>query len=264
MDDKTDGEDGSEVESELSARSRKGKPRKRNLAYWLVVTMLFVLLPLLLIVMLAPLIIGSDKEVLEYYKWAGSILIGAFGAWIGAGAAHFFGRENLKESSRSTEEALKIQNQGQAVHSRRGPEKIGDLSLTAINSDFVFSPGSKKEQVVDKLKAHPSYWFLPELRENGSLQDVLHSRLLWAADFQPTDTLDQIVTRIDSDDAFQDLRSFHGAAFFAPVKPDQMISEVSNQMDQKKIEVGIVVDPGGRPTHCFTQTELKTYLNAQH
>jgi hypothetical protein len=75
--------------------------------------MLGILCLLILLLLILPL---RNGNFIEYYKWALTTLMGAFGAWIGAGAAYFFGRENLKESSESTERAMKIQQDSFFVH----------------------------------------------------------------------------------------------------------------------------------------------------
>jgi hypothetical protein len=104
-----------------------------KLAFWLVVIMLGILLVLTAGLLWFPVehtttdatghkVTVIDKELLEYYKWSLSALLGAFGAWIGAGAAYFFGKENLRESSRSTEAALKIQQEGLRAPPR--PERL--------------------------------------------------------------------------------------------------------------------------------------------
>ena len=40
-------------------------------------------------------------DVLNYRKSILAVIVTAFGAWVGAGAAYFFGRENLREASAS-------------------------------------------------------------------------------------------------------------------------------------------------------------------
>jgi hypothetical protein len=45
---------------------------------------------------------GTTAEVVASRKDLLAIILGAFGAWIGAGAAYFFGRENLRTATEST------------------------------------------------------------------------------------------------------------------------------------------------------------------
>jgi hypothetical protein len=73
--------------------------------FLLVVVMLFVLLLLVLLILWAPIPnVSSDAEAtmaLDYRKNILTVIITAFGAWVGAGAAYYFGRENLREASQS-------------------------------------------------------------------------------------------------------------------------------------------------------------------
>jgi hypothetical protein len=73
----------------------KDQSQKSNgvLAFTLVVIMLGTLFILVLALLGFIKWLSPDKDVLEFGKWTFSILLGAFGAWIGAGAAYFFGRE---------------------------------------------------------------------------------------------------------------------------------------------------------------------------
>jgi hypothetical protein len=236
-------------------------------SFWLVIAMLIALFALLLILLVAPLI-GDNNTAqasarVEYFKTTMSVLLGAFGAWIGAGAAHFFGRENMKESSISTERALSLQ--GDAMRGSRRRERIRDLTLTAMNNEFMFDAKATKDLITTKLKDHVNYWFVPALdaTKSGVLRDVVHARVFWDSSFAGSEDLDTILSRIDQDPKLDGLRRYRGDAFFLTVSPDDAIADVAGRMNQKQIEVGIVVDAAGRPTHCFTQAELKALQSAQ-
>jgi len=55
--------------------------------------------------------------------------LGAFGAWIGAGAAYFFGRENMELSNKSTQDALETQQKMSKMNA-----VIKDINLTPLNT----------------------------------------------------------------------------------------------------------------------------------
>lgn len=246
--------------------NRPVKPDRSTarLAFSLVVIMLAVLFILALVLLFLPPRAGIDKDKLvEYYKWAFSVLIGAFGAWIGAGAAYFFGRENLAESSRSTEAALRIQQDA-----LRGPprvEFIKDATFTAMNTEFMFRSGAKKADVLKGLKDHIDYWFVPVLDDagNGTLEDIVHSRVFWEAGFEDSDHLGKILSEIDTVAAHKDLRKLHGPSFFIKVTPGDKASDVFDKMDKGGVVVGIVVDEKGKPVYCFTKIDLQNLLKAQ-
>jgi len=236
------------------------------LAFSLVVTMLVILLVLITIVIYeattprAGGTAGDADKLLEFGKWSLSVLLGAFGAWIGAGAAYFFGRENLAESSRSTEAALKIQQE--ALRRPQGREKIRELSLTSMNTDFMFKPDKTRQDVVTELEKHSDYWWVPVLDKDGkrTLEDVIHARVFWnpaiAAKHPISDILKDITSGVIKDSA-----KLHGEnSFFIKAALDDRISDVSERMDTAGAVVGIIVDDKGRPTACFTRQDI---LNSQ-
>ncbi|MGA2178538.1 MAG: hypothetical protein ABSH15_03005 [Verrucomicrobiota bacterium] len=233
------------------------------LAFSLVVIMLVILLVIIWLLLLLPSQFQAGDTRLEYYKQALSVLLGAFGAWIGAGAAYFFGRENLNESSRSTEAALRIQQEG-----LRGPprfERIKDLTLTAMNKDFMFGSDKTYHDVTEGFKTHKDYWFVPVLDKagNGTMEDIIHARVFWQNTFNDTEPLSQIISDIDNKAALSDFKELHGPSFFVTVSLDDKIARVYDQMDQKGAVVGIVVDENEKPTYCFTKIELQNVLAAQ-
>lgn len=236
-------------------------------SYHLVVIMLFILAGLVVLIIFMPVIFEwmwrgpqDSREyaqaITEYSKWALSVLLGAFGAWIGAGAAYFFGKENLKESSRSTESALKIQRDS---FQRPGPvERIKDMALTAMNPNFYFYPDTMTSEVADKLKkAFRGYWFVPMVeKDKGTLKDVIHAQVFWDPAFAGK-TLNDLIAAMDDD---EDLKKLHGQSFYGTVSPNEKISDVFKRLNDKNAEVAIVVDDNGKPSHCLTRTQLRTLL----
>jgi uncharacterized membrane protein YsdA (DUF1294 family) len=241
--------------------------------YHLVVIMLGILAGLAVLIILLPVIaslifkdIATFKDpatgklgpemLTEYSKWMLSVLLGAFGAWIGAGAAYFFGKENLKESSRSTENALKIQQEG---FQRPGVlARIKDMALTAMNPNFVFSLEGPTEAAIGKLKkVFRGYWFVPVVeKDTGILKDVIHAQVFWDPKTSGKAFKD-LIADMDKD---PDLKMMHGDSFYGTVTPDEKISDVRKRLDDNKQEVAIVVDDKGKPSHCLTRTQLRTLL----
>lgn len=197
-------------------------------------------------------VFSNNSTVIEYCKWAFAVLLGAFGAWIGAGAAYFFGKENLAESSRSTEEALRIQLASLRPH----VHLIKDLPLTTLNRDFVFLEGDTREAVKDKLDKNAGYWWVPVL-EGDKVKDVLHGRAFWAGGTDSTekDTIAHITSKLDKDPI---LSKLHGPSFFTRVKLDDEVDETLALMNKTGAVVGIVEDEKGKPTYCFTKQDIVT------
>ena len=229
--------------------------------FWLVVIMLATLFILILAALSVAAWRSDDSNMVEYSKWALTTLLGTFGAWIGAGAAYFFGIKNLAESSRSTEKALEIQRV--TLRGASKPERISDLELTAMNKEFMFNPSIEKKDVIIKVNDYPAYWWVPVLDAggNGILEDIIHARVFCEGAFKDNDPISKIVSDIDTTPALKKkYGALHGASFFVKAALDDKIDDVLDNMNKSGAAVGVVVDEKGKPTYCFTKQDL---LNVQ-
>jgi len=227
-----------------------------SLAFWLVVIMLGLLTGLVVTLIWCISQAGNDehgKAMLEFCKWALTTLLGTFGAWIGAGAAYHFGKENLAESSLSTERALEIQQQ--TLRGRVRGNRVKDLALIALNRKFMFDPSSTRQDVVDALGKNLNYWWVPVLDkpDHGKLADVIHARVFWDNQFDPKKTIAEISTELEGDPVTAKL---HGASFYVRVASDELIADVALKMEKCGAAVGIVVDDKEQATYCFTKQDL--------
>lgn len=249
-----------EEKKSLAAGNETKKDKCSPRSYRLVVIMLSILGGLVICLLILPFLKESDK-LYEYNKWALSVLLGAFGAWIGAGAAYFFGKENLQESSRSTESALRIQQESL----QRPPliDRIKDMALTAMNQNFFFDYEKTKKEVKDQLVKFKGYWFVPVVAEDtGILQDIIHAQIFWDTGYAKDDmTIRQIVSQMD-EDKDKSYAKLHGEPFYVKVSLSDKISDVYNLINQKDAEVAIVVDEKGKPSHCLSKTDLRTLMKA--
>lgn len=73
--------------------------------------------------------------------------------------------------------------------------------------------------------------------------------------------LKEIVSQMNEDDS---LKKLHGDLFYVKISPNDKVSDVYIQMSQKDAEVAIVVDEKGKPSHCLSKTELRTFLNVKN
>ncbi len=245
-----------QIGSDTTGETPSSARTTSRLAFALVASRLGTLFLLATALVVVSAIFREHKEFLEYSKWSLSVLLGAFGAWIGAGAAYFFGKENLTESSRSTEAALRIQQQ--TLRGRTRAERIKDLPLTAMNSDFLFDSSSMRKDVLEGLARHVDYWWVPVLDKNGKgvLEDVVHARVFWAPAFQDGDSIAKVLADLDTTLALVDLKPLHGSSFFVRVALDDGIGDVAEIMKKAGATVGVVTDEKGKPTYCFTRQQL--------
>ena len=84
-------------------------------------------------------------------------------------------------------------------------------------------------------------------------------RFFWNTGFaKPDAKLNEMVLEMDKDDS---LKKLHGELFYVKVSLSDKISDVYNLITQKDAEVAIVVDEKGKPSHCLSKTDLRTFLN---
>ncbi|WP_417912059.1 hypothetical protein, partial [Candidatus Electronema sp. TJ] len=233
------------------------EPSSNKLAFYLVLIMLLILFGLIFLLLNTTAAHPDNKDFIEYSKWLFSGLITAFGAWIGAGAAYLFGKENLAESSRSTENALKIQYE--AIRNTSKRDCVKDIALTTINKDFMFKRETSSKDVALALEQHADYWWVPVLDNEGKgiLEDVLHARVFWRQSslLAEDSPLSSLIEEISKDES---LSRLHGSAFFIKAALDDKISDTIRKMDSAGAVIGIVVDDRGKPSYCFTKQNLLT------
>ena len=256
-------------------REKIPKSDKKNgsvLEFTLVNCMLGVLMILTVSVIFLPFIVNIDPAnqdaYIDFSKWILTAILAAFGAWIGAGAAYFFGKENLRESSRSTESALKIQQE--AIKDRSESAVIEDINPTPINPQFKFTAKNEVKNVIEKLTENVDYWFVPII-EAERLKDIIHSEAFWRyyksdeykdkeAKGARIEVKDVIGFIESSKEVEQKKDKLHG--FFLPVTMDDSVKGISNMLEIKGVSVGVVCDKNGRPTHCFSRRDIQSFLLA--
>lgn len=144
--------------------------------FWLLAILLSSLVILVLVVLYSP-VIGNTasldaKTVLDYRSSLLSILLTAFGAWIGAGAAYFFGRENVREAY----EGIKALQQPSPL------ERLRSILVREVPPRPILwsaKRGDKISAIMDKLKKETAYWFIPILKDDGKIDTVIEEEAVW-------------------------------------------------------------------------------------
>jgi hypothetical protein len=144
-------------------------------------------------------------------------------------------------------------------------QPLRDLSLTAMNREFMFQLNKKKSDVIAGLDKNKDYTFVPILDSSGSgaLVDVIHSRVFWDGRFAGDEEISAIIQKLDSEANLKDLRELHGDSFFVKVHSNDKVAEVLESMNKRAISVGIERDEKESPTRCFTKTELRSLLGSR-
>jgi len=252
----------------------------------LVCVMLCTLLALVLAVLFVPMVLPAAEvdpdakfaDILEYRKSILAVIITAFGAWVGAGAAYFFGRENLREASQSL----------LAMKEKSPREQLRNTSIKEIALPLIWTvkEGDVLEKIVKKLKDEPGYWFISILKENGILKDVISEEVIWRfiehkfsegqsedsgveddsdtgekidivnkrkeiADYKVSDVLEYI----NSD---SNLAIFKG--IYITVVQDTLVSTAHDAMNNRGVRLAIVRNDDGKPISFITMTDIRNVI----
>lgn len=243
--------------------------------FWLVVIMLLVLTFLVYLVLwAAPVPVplpGKDdsikpSEILEYRKNILAVIITAFGAWIGAGAAYFFGRENLRETARSL-----LEMRGVSPKERLRQTPVRRLALKPL--DWVVKPQDKLKDVVEKIKDNSDHWFIPIVNDDGVLQNIIHEDAVWRfIDKESTKEEPSAYSEIMAK-SVSDLQAYIAnlakadprkvrriSEIYVRVTLDKSAADANELMQNKGVFIAVVTDAKGKPTHYVTTADIRTTL----
>lgn len=195
----------------------------------------------------------SDQK---YRKDILAIIVTAFGAWVGAGAAYFFGRENLRESN-----SLMLRMHEGSPKDRLDQAKVSDLPLKAL--DIVVKATDLLGPVLTKLKGNNKFFFVTLISDQGKLVDVIHKEGIWRfvvdhADQLAAATIQSVLDYLNADQVLK--RDFLGV--YAPVKLDTTIGAAHDLMTKKDKEVfvAIVLNSEDRPMQFFDTGDVRKFL----
>ena len=238
------------------------------LEFLLVVLMLVALVLLVMYVMWMPVTLGAKgsdpvtvEAALEYRTGILTVLLTAFGAWIGAGAAYFFGSKNLQ---RATDAMVEVQGKGLQ---RLSNVHINDLPPSAV--DWVAKPTTLLSELVAKLNDPDCWWFVVVDAE-GKYDTVMHEEVVFrfvedrwmkkeASDYDSLlasatvkDVVDWAKKRPDGVNKLWDIAIITTMEMSAQTADERMIG--------KGVHVAIITDANGTPTHAITEGDIKKAL----
>jgi len=236
------------------------KKRGHNLEFWLVVVMLIALVILVFAVLFWPINpfnpqpTGREaafKDILEYRTHILSVIVTAFGAWVGAGAAYFFGRENLRVAADSM---LAMRETSPRERLRQTP--IKQLPPTPI--EWKVTGATTIDDVKQGLTEKPERWFIPVVKADGTLETVINEEGVWRylVDGKPPAgaTVEDLVKYIDGSEALKRFTQIH-----IVVTMDMTVGAANDLMDSRHGYLAIVTTEG-KPTHFFTTAEVRKLL----
>ena len=181
----------------------------------------------------------------------------------GGWAAYFFGRENLKEAAASL-----LAMREPSAKERLRQALVRDIPPRPLG--WTVKKGDDVRSVVTALQAHPEYWFITVVRDDGGLATVIEEEALWWF------VNEQIISEENKDKKAE-------AAYDAVMKTtvqmvleakgpsrhrdrhvvarlDSSVGDVYASMQEKGLNLAVVLDEAGKPTHFFTTADIRRVL----
>jgi hypothetical protein len=138
---------------------------------------------------------------------------------------------------------------------------IEDIHPMALNPKFKFFPKDPVQKVLDGLNDNPEYWFVPILQD-GNIKDIIHHEAFWRYKGDHLDDLQKanvnsIIKYIESE-----LKDIKGKllGFYIIAKLTDKITVTLDRMKTENATVGIICDESGKPTHCISRKDLRSFL----
>lgn len=229
----------------------------------------FLLLALLLVIlMIFTLVTGTDATATQASrKDLLAIILGAFGAWIGAGAAYFFGRENLRAATDSMLKMRAVTPQERLMQTALGNMKLDPMPKTFKIHDFV-------EAVVKWLKDDADRFFVVIVRDDETVDKAVEAEGVYRylVDHPNIDQtkveLEEVIKYIKEVAEDLEKKGEHEKAQHlknhvdcAIVLKDSESAWVANEMMmQRNVFVTVVVNEKGLPVGIITPTNIRSLI----
>lgn len=206
-----------------------------------------------------------QKMVMDVQEGLFTVTVAAFSAWIGAGAAYFFGKENLRLA---TDKILEMRGLPPKEKLRR----TSILSIAPKGIDWTVTADADLPKVYEKLRHDPSRWFIVVTNDDGTLDRVIDEEALFrfmtdAQDKAPKDTLEgkkvsdliKYYAGLENTDAdlFKKMMNSYVA-----VKDRVNVGFLEENMANSHVHLGIVVNERNEPKSYVTSGDIKRCLLA--
>jgi len=196
------------------------------------------------------------KESMDFRKNVLAVILTAFGAWVGAGAAYFFGRENLREATQGM-----LDMRHGTARDRLNQISVGEIPLKHL--DWKVGTGATVDEVMTKLKSDPSLWFIPIIDANGFLLNILHGEAVWRTVFsEPNNkrndkilSIGDVLTAVQKDPQLQ-----KKANIYITARRQQSLGEIHDLLLSKDIYICVVADDQGKPAGYFDTGDVRKIL----
>jgi len=249
-------------------------PRRLSPEFYLLLALLVTLMTLVYAILYTPIEGDTTKleanAILEYRTNLLSVLLTAFGAWIGAGAAYFFGRENVREAY----EGIKLLQQPSIQ------DKLKDIKIQDIpprNLTWTVKLDTPLGEIIDQLEKKPGYWFIPVTSDDGKIINVIEDEAVWR--YYQKRTIEEVENKPDvkTTEINQKIREALVKELIQWIKSDKQLEEfidqylllnqdqsvfhVNNEFEKKDMALGIVSDSEGVAKFYITTGDIRRTMS---
>lgn len=259
----------------------------RQAEFWLVAAFLVALVILLICILRLPpeyisgLSLNDPEEIINFKRELIAIVLTAFGAWVGAGAAYFFGRENFQEAVEGITDAK------QSVKQLLVSTTVKDLPRRQLMVNVL--PTGTGKTLAEHFFKNDDDWFFVLLDADGRYVAAIHETKIWRLQSDPKR---DIADASSWEDALKDMevwRLMYAAATgklgvdalnqspptsveYDAIRRAHDIALVfdmdeSVEMANAKLAaagryIGIILDSDSKPQGYFTTGDIRTLLTA--
>lgn len=193
-----------------------------------------------------------------------ALTFGTFGTWIGAGAAYFFGRENMRTA---TDSLLRMRE-------RTPTEILANTTLRDMNPRPVLAKFKETDEIsglITWLKENKKRFFTVVVDNEGKFKYALNEEAiyLFALDKLEQDKplkrgeiytkkVYEVIEHFKKAEAKKDIKSLIQAAI--SMSEGSSVLSASEKMEQERVHVTIVVDAQDRPTGYITTEDIRRLM----
>ncbi len=197
-----------------------------------------------------------------------ALTFGTFGAWIGAGAAYFFGRENLKSA---TESMLKI--------TRTSKDILSGITIKEMNPRKIqtFKLSDKLADVLDWLKKDIWQFILAVTDEKDKFryaigEEAVYRYVMKEFKANVSETAGQVDQKIGEQTLknlleyyqSQDDEKLRGLTeYAAEISENITAAEASEKIEKSKKLCGVILNAERKPTGYITTNDIRRFMMNQ-
>jgi CBS domain-containing protein len=232
--------------------------------------LILVLALLLALLITEGLIFGMLKDDNTNLKDVMALTFGTFGTWIGAGAAYFFGRENMRTATDSL-----LRMSGRTPSEILAATTLRDMKPRAIPGTFSIDNGADK--LIEWFNKNVESYFAVIVDNDGKYQNTLNEEaayrfINYEAETQSGKTYSEIKETF-KEKRVQDIIEFiksqktkeiqYLIEYAIPLSEETKASVANEKLEKSDKRLAIVMDAQNRVTGYITTSDIRRLLTKE-